>query len=147
MAELCPLDIQIFFTCRSKKVILSSFIEIFGFLCSNRILNYLLFADVFTNHFSAISWTMKIPFVCYLQNTAHLQAPKEQFLKALCKYLRSLCNQFLCWINEMKHRTLIKKKLANLGKIIKSMNLHLKTWWLLWDCKKNLLIQVNFWEY
>ena len=84
-----------FFTCISNKVILSSFLEFLRFLCSNRILNCVPFADVFTYHLSVISWTMKIPFVCYLQNTAHLQAPKEQFLIALRKYTRSLLNQFL----------------------------------------------------
>ena len=98
-----------FFTCISKKIILSSFLEFLRFLCSNRILNCVPFADVFTNHLSVISWTMKIPFVCYLHNTAHLQAPKEQFLIALRKYTRSLLNQFLWWINEMKHWTLMKK--------------------------------------
>ena len=98
-----------FFTYISEKVILSSFLKFSRFLCSNRILNCVPFTDVFTNHLSVISWTMKIPFVCYFQNTAHLQSPKEQFLKALRKYVRSLCNQFLCWTNEMKHWTLIKK--------------------------------------
>ena len=125
-----------FFTYISEKVILSLFLKFLGFLCSIRILICLPIADIFINNLSVISWTMKIPFVCYLHNTAHLQAPKEQFLIALRKYTRSLLNQFLWWINEMKHWTLI----------IKGTILHLKTWGFLWDCKKNLLIQVNFLE-